>query len=244
LTIHLFHLKSIPMKALVSSGKIYLGFALVALLFVSCTKDEENTPSADFTYDFPAEVFNILTKEQIDAFRQAGMPIYEGQQPPIIADEIIYDPDYFSGCCELQIPFTINHNCIFDNKASSNVGTRYDNFVDSIEVFREQNRIIANVKYTSQLDNGSGRGFASGSGENFSLFFKVENGVVDNVRYQAIWVISGTVSRNANKFITDIKNVHDCFLMLQKANDPDDKAANPGTIRIFKDPDGISERRR
>lgn len=201
---------------------LYTSVLVIAFALASCKND---VPSPVYTYDFPPAVFNIITQAQIDALRNAGMPIFEGFQPPSL----------------ITRKYTVQHSCIYDSKISSNAGKTYTNYIDSLFILEGEGSII----YTTpdEVDSGSGTGVASGPGfpsDSFSFFFRVNNGVSSGIEYQAIFVISGTLLRNDNQQVVGIGNMYDAFIMLEKGTDPDNKVAAVGTIRIFKDPDNVS----
>ncbi|WP_439483089.1 hypothetical protein [Cyclobacterium plantarum] len=67
----------------------------------------------------------------------------------------------------------------------------------------------------------------------FTIFLKITNGKYDAVNYSAIWIISGTYVLMDRK--SELTNVTKCMVMLEKSEDPEDKVADRGTVRIFRD---------
>lgn len=232
----------------VRSRPLYIG--LIIFIFVSCESfDDTPTPVMTrynfapevleniFTPDIPKEIRNV--DNFLDRIKQEGMVIYEGSAPPKIFD---YNDNERAGR-----KFNIKNNCIYDRNNSDNVGFVYGKYEESILTPVDpvnQTNFVADISYSSvldpafpqfraDLDSGSGRGYVSGSGENFTIFYKVTNGNFDGIPYQAIWIISGTYNLRSEG--SGLTNVTKCMIMLQKGEDPDDKVANRGTVRIFKD---------
>ncbi|RDC62700.1 SMP-30/gluconolactonase/LRE family protein [Adhaeribacter pallidiroseus] len=233
------------MKATVIPNYTSLALRLLFLIFCSCS--EEDSPVQPITqskYNIPTSVLNtIFTEEQLpaeeilDKIKKNGMLIHEGTTPPPIFTTNVNTI--------VGLSFTMEHTCIYDDQAGSNVGTVYGQYEQNIAITRNPDGSFAASltyasvahpdypQYPANLDHGSGTGYATGNGNNFTLFFKITNGVYDNITYDAIWMISGTVSNFPD--VREVSNITKCLVMLRKDNDPDDKVANPKTIRIFRD---------
>ncbi|MEX2591937.1 MAG: IPT/TIG domain-containing protein [Anditalea sp.] len=240
------------MKPSTTWSHFILAWGLILLNFVSCTVFDDVPTPVLTRYDFPSEVLDSIFTRDIpkdirnvdnflDKIVRNGMAIHEGNDPPEIT---------FNGSNSVGKKYTIEHDCIYDEKVPANVDSLYGKYEETILLSNQQNTFVADVSYfsvghddypqfPSGLDRGSGTGYVSGNNNNFTIFYKVEegNGVFDNIPYQALWIISGTVSENAR----EITNVTKCLVMLGKGPDPEDKIANRGTIRIFRDvnPDWI-----
>lgn len=235
-------------SAILKYAKPSLG--LIILSLVSCTGfDDLPTPVLSrydlppailenvFTKDIPKEIRNV--DDFLDKIKQNGMVIHEGNNPPEI-----YTRD---GNTRIGVKFTIASDCIYDGKAPSNVDSVYGKYEETIQISMDpsnQNIFLADVSYTSVgnahypqypngLDKGSGRGYVSGSGNDFTVFYRAGNGTFDKIPYEAIWIISGSVPDSKN--VRELMNVTKCLVMLKKGEDEEDKVANIGTIRIFKD---------
>ncbi|WP_158267460.1 IPT/TIG domain-containing protein [Adhaeribacter arboris] len=227
-------------------NRTYLLLGLVFLLFNGCSKedDPDPVPLTSSKYDIPVGILNdIFITEKLDAekvldkMKEKGMVIQEGTQPPEI-----YLPN---GSTNGALNFTIEHNCIYDDKNAGNQGSSYGKYEQSIQITRNpDNSFAANISYTSVgdpnfpeyprgMDTGSGTGYVTGKGNNFTIFFKTQTARFDQISYNAIWIISGTVSNFPE--VDEVTNITKCMIMLEKGADPDDKVANPGTIRIFQD---------
>src|SRR5690606_33047404 len=142
------------------------------------------------------------------------------------------------------VRFSIDNDCIYDGRSASNIESVFGKYEEAILILRSRSYFAARVDYSSLAnpaypqypdgyDSGSGIGYASGNGNNFTIFIRVENGRVDQVPYQALWIISGTVSNSPNPEM--MSEVTKCLVMLEKGSDPEDKVANGGTIRVFRD---------
>lgn len=224
------------MKTLFISGNKCLLLGWMWLIFVGCEKTGDmETEGAQFS-NFPPPILSIVSPDQINQFREAGMLIYDGLEPPELYNVIFFNDDV-NPPDTIKVSFPIRHTCIYDNKTPSNVNTVFANYTDSLSIiFSEQeNNYIADLRYISPLDNGEGVGYAMGIDSNFTAFFEVSSGELEGVPYQALWVISGTVRRGPNNQIIGIENKQDCFMMLEKGNDPLYKVADVGTIRVFRD---------
>jgi sugar lactone lactonase YvrE len=239
------------MKAPVVLARIYPVLGFLILFCVSCSKDIEDTPApamtrarTNYNYDLPPEILDsIFAKEQLNAGElldkivKAGMFIHEGKIPPEVYN--------FNGSDTIGLKFNIENACIYDEKIPANINSIYGKYEESIRILKKQGgSFVADVSYASivdakypqyshGLDQGSGSGYASGNGNKFTVFYQVKNGDFNNIPYQALWIISGTVS-NAPQ-VQRIQDVTKCFVMLQKGADPEDRVANPGAIRVFKD---------
>lgn len=209
------------------------------IVFILCisalclTQCEENLQTPATISEFPPVIFNIITQQQLESFRKAGMPLVEGNRARIIAN--------FGGQTPIGINFLIEHQCVSDNVTAANVDSAFSSYNENLLVLQDINDDAAvSASYVSARDEGSGTGFASGDGNNnFSLFFKA-NGVTSGISYTAIWVVTGSLKFSSPETISGLSNIHDAFLITQKGDDPLNKVADVGTIRVFRDPDSLS----
>jgi hypothetical protein len=243
------------MKACITFGKVCLILAWVAWISNGCARKETDDPPAPVNkLVLPKKVLDsIFTKEGLDKDKlldkilKNGMRIHEGTNPP----EIYHFADV-AGRNVAGVNFIVEHACIYDEKNPANKGTVYGKYEESIRIQTNQSlNPVASVTYSSvgdpkhpefpdSLDAGTGTGFASGDKNNFTIFYKVADAAYENIRYDALWIISGTVAGPPNPpHIQRITDVTKCLVMLNKrGTDPGDKKlANKGTIRIFKDND-------
>ena len=69
----------------------------------------------------------------------------------------------------------------------------------------------------------------------------MDTAIADGVSYKAFWVISGRLNTDGNKADLSVSNLHGAFLMHSKGDDPQKKVSDAGTIKVFHDPDLVSE---
>lgn len=77
--------------------------------------------------------------------------------------------------------------------------------------------------------------FISGFGNNFTAYFKVE-GTSNGIYIRGAYLISGT------KEETGISNCTYAITLIEKGEDPENEIMDAGTIRIFKDGDGMANK--
>ncbi len=220
---------------------------LCLILLLGC--DFDNLPHARLTdYDLSPSlvesVFDVQVLREIGnledflkKIERLGMPIYQGNQPPEIYT--------FEGNTRVGARFIVSNECFYDEKNPANVKDMFGRYEQGLLIERGgQGEYSSRINYRSiegpnfpefpsGLDTGEGLGYVTGSGQDFTIFTKVENGDFDGVPYKALWLISGTLEDN-DGFYT-LKNVFSCLVMLDKGGDPDDKVANIGTVRLFRD---------
>ena len=231
-----------PMMSILAAGVVSLGCSFLD------NEPPSSVPAKD--YDLPSgirtQIFNELPEEigNVDVFlnkiEQNGMVIHEGNDPP----EIYTFSDSRMAINRVGVKFSVDNDCIYDGKITSNNNAVFGKYEEEIMIINSRSQFAASVDYFSLgspdypqypggYDSGSGVGYASGNENNFTIFIKVENGRLDQIPYQALWIISGTVSNSPNPQV--MSDVTKCLVMLGKGSDPGDKVANSGTIRIFKD---------
>lgn len=240
------------MKACITFGKLCLVLAWVVCIANSCTPEEADDAPAPNPLDTlvvpKAFLDNIFTNQEMNAgevmgkILKNGMRIYEGTNPPDVHDLVKQD--------SVGIKFVVEHDCIYDEKAPGNKDSAYGKYVEAIRIQKNRlNPAVARVDYYSladpryprypdSLDRGTGTGYASGDGNNFTIFYKVTDAVYDNIRYDALWILSGTVVRWPDlPRVQRITGVTKCLVMLDKRGTDagDKKVANKGTVRIFRD---------
>lgn len=224
-----------------------------ATLCMGCSFLDNEPPSSvpAKAYDLPSgirmQIFNNELLEElgdVDAFlnmiEQNGMVIHEGNDPP----EIYTFSNLSIVNNRVGVKFSVDNDCIYDGKITSNTNVVFGKYEGAFLILNSRSQFTARVDYLSLgspdypqyprgYDSGSGIGYASGHGNNFTIFFRVENGRLDQIPYEALWIISGTVSNSPDP--EAMSDVTKCLVMLGKGSDPGDKVANSGTIRIFRD---------
>lgn len=207
---------------------------------IGCVSDEEPTNILT-AYNLSSEIQGIFDKDVLKAtgnledflntIKANGMVITEGSLPPAVHSDI------FKG--QFGLKYTTKYNCIYDNKNPKNKGESFGSYAIEILIDTSEGNFAKldysylynrnYDKFRNGIDSGSGEGYGSGNGDNFTFFIPTGEAMYDDIRYKALWIISGTYS------FYRLTNLTQCFIILEKGNDPDDKMANPGTIRIFKD---------
>ncbi|GAA0879937.1 hypothetical protein GCM10009119_29070 [Algoriphagus jejuensis] len=241
------------MKAIaVFLKKTLMTLAAICSLFACDLDDAPDTlrPSNVLTkYVFPPEIVEQIFTEDVlevtgslepflDRIKRNGMKIYDGHNPPVV-----YNP-YSSG--ELEgVQFRVKNDCIYDEKYPSYADSTFGDYLDQILILEKEKDVVEAIisysslsndpKYPDRLDSGNGEGIATGEGDDFTVFYKVERGQFDKIFYQGIWIVSGTFTFGEN-LQPILSNVSKCLILLEKSSDPDQKMANVGTIRIFQDP--------
>lgn len=162
---------------------------------------------------------DVVPPETLDEIEEY-MPIYNGDNPPIVEGAYYIDPfvavyceDYGSG------------------------GYAPGAQVNSTTIrFYDQNTTFNTLQYSSYATNSSEEGsgaFISGSENNFTAYFNTV-GTSSGISTKTALVISGT------KTSSGIKNLYYAFVMVEKGEDPSGELMEEGVFRIFKDEDGLS----
>ncbi|WP_194973114.1 hypothetical protein [Aquiflexum lacus] len=217
---------------------------IILLLMFGCGSEEKPSNKLikyNLGVEIQENVFNeeVLSKvgnleNFLDLLTANGMRVSNGAQPPTIMADILKG--------DFGVRYTVESLCIYDGKNSSNVGEVFGGFFMEMLIDTEPGlNNLGRLRYSSLssdnypeypngIDSGEGSGYASGGADNFTLFVLVENARFRNIPYKALWIISGSY----NYYL--LTNFTMCFVILEKGNDPNDELANPGTIRIFSDP--------
>lgn len=233
---------------------------LGSCLSIACNVGEEPPTNELIKYNLPTEVSTEIFTQKVlqitgslepflDRIQDHQMKIYDGENPPEI-----YREEYIrEGIPPIKVPkqFQVRNNCIFDETFPSYADSTFGDYLDSLLIVKEDENFISYNSYKTYsderqpefengFDTGSGFGYVSGESSNFTIFYKVNNGVFGNIPYQAIWIISGEVISDDN-FYTELRSISKCLILTQKGNDPNNEMANVGTIRIFRDDGPIQE---
>lgn len=238
-------------------------FLVGSFFLFGCNVDDEppvieEDPTNDLgDYILPASVQDLFTPEVLevtgslepflDKIILNNMKIYQGINPPEI-----YKGNYRSDILlsrEVQ-NFEVNNDCIYDEFYPSYADSIFGSYHDKIFLIREDEKAtisyssISNInpiQFPDGIDQGESVAIASGDKNNFTLFFKVNNGIHNRISYSALWIYSGTYEKtisfqNENLIESStLTNVTKCMVLLNKGNDPNGDMANIGTIRIFRD---------
>lgn len=192
------------------------------ILFFSCKK--ENT--INLNTGFSEKIKNNIPLEIIEKFKEEGVSINEGQNPPKIEGIYLVNPLILTGT-NLSSDFPI--------------GYQFDDY--KYKFFSQDNtELTIKVDYKSiplkhPLENGTGiGGFIAGNGNSFTIFGEI-SGQISNIPYKMITVYSGEITNDG------IKNFSEGFYMKDKIGDTSNSiAVGIGTIRTSKDGDGLASK--
>lgn len=190
---------------------------LLTVMFTGCLSDGDETVSLE--YGNHDERLDNVVPEELQAAIGKYMPIYYGENPPLIEGAYYMSPLVAVYCedggfepGEKASPLTIR----FSNQNTVN---------NTLDI----------AGYDDNDSSGAGTGaFISGNGNNFTAFFNI-NGVDNGISIKMAMVISGTKTSNG------IKDLCFASLMVKKGSDPNHKLMDEGVFRVFKDGDGLSE---
>jgi hypothetical protein len=186
-----------------------------------------NKEYSEGLYEFTVKRINQVVPEWILEKMEPYIPIYEGDNPPVV--EGVY----------LVTPMTLFYNS--DPNSSYRPGKV---FADLYMYLYDQDKVNNSINYLGYEVNSYGEtiaeeygqgAFISGEGLNFSIFFNTisesyySDGVVPSKK---ALIISGT------KTSTGIRDVYYSFVMIDK-DDPHGHLMDVGDFRVFKDGDGF-----
>jgi hypothetical protein len=215
---------------IVNQGTTEHKYLLKEVTAISHTADAVTIEQGEARYTYPVVDVDSITfvdaQEQVmpDNPFDPYMPIYDGDTPPNI-----------EGCYVIS-----THVLDYSNVSGDYVGKE---FVDMYIKFSNQDMINNTVDFES-VEFASGYSehhysldsYVTGSGNNFTVFFNVyserDDGITTSKRAYAF---SGTVSESG------IVNLYD-GLYMQEKNDPYGYLIPVGSLRVFKDKDGMSPR--
>ena len=215
---------------IVNQGTTEHKYLLKEVTAISHTADAVTIEQGEARYTYPVADVDSITfvdaQEQVmpDNPFDPYMPIYDGDTPPNI-----------EGCYLIS-----THVLDYSNVSGDYVGKE---FVDMYIKFSNQDMINNTVDFESieitssytdhhySLDS-----YVTGSGNNFTVFFNVYTERSDGVTTsKTVYAFSGTISESG------IVNLYN-GLCMQEKNDPYNYLIPVGSIRVFKDSDGMSYR--
>ncbi len=210
---------------IVNQGTTEHKYLLKEVTAISHTTDAVTIEQGEARYTYPVVDVDSITfvdaQEQVmpDNPFDPYMPIYDGDTPPNIEG------------CYLNSPNILYY---------SNLSWDYpgDSYADRYLRFYNQDMINNTVDYESIQTNTSEYSISSyvtGSGNNFTVFFNILGSYDDGTTYKQLKAISGTITDDG------IANLYYGFYMQDKY-DPYNQLVEVGTMRIFKDNDGMSYR--
>jgi hypothetical protein len=175
--------------------------------------------------NFAPIINTIITPAILDTLQTHGTVINAGLTPPTVNGTYLISPDY----------------CLYDNSGGNFAGQVFSNYEYE---FSNQNSTsyAINVNYSnkisgsSTLDAGSdvSATYLSGSSSLFTVYAQT-TGTSNGISYTSLQVISGEIVSGA------IDNFQETFYLESKTGDTNNTILAPvGTLRIFKDEDGVS----
>jgi len=204
----------------------FIAAIAVAFAVSSCGKGEKVKPATKpkLGDNYPTILNSIVTSDMIDTLKKHGLVINAGTTPPIVDGVFLLAPDL----------------CIYDNGAPS-AGKLFTNYEYQF-LNQDNSKYTLTVNYSNAIVSGGDSGtdgsatYIAGHGSFFTVFAQV-TGTLSGVTYKELQVLTGELT------LTGLKNFQWAFLMVSKTDDPGDhKVAKVGTIRIFNDKDGFSEK--
>ena len=191
--------------------KNLFAFTIVLILLSSCAEDHsEIIPGQDFIPE------SILAE-----IRAMGQPIHEGLNPPNVEGRYTISPFILK-----------DSNIPNDFPSGREFGTK------NVE-FKNFNPKSLKLEVNIEQGNAVGEGyesFISGSGENFTIYVKIEQVEDDGLNTLTTEVFSGTLSPNG------IINITNAFFMIDDMGDPQGDMIANGEGRLFVDGDGFSNK--
>lgn len=206
---------------------LFIAVALVAFAVSSCGKGEKVKPKTEpkLSNNYPTVLNSIVTPDMIDTLKKHGLVINAGTTPPVVDGVFLQAPDI----------------CIYDNATPANAGKLFTNYEYQF-LNQDNSKYTVTVNYSNAIVGADDSGtdgsatYIAGQGNLFTVFAEV-TGTLNGVTYKELQVLTGELAP------TGLKNFQWAFLMKSKTDDPGDhKVAKVGTIRIFNDKDGFSEK--
>ena len=224
---------------IVNQGDVQHKYLLKEVTAINHTSDAVTIEQGENAYTYQVATVDSITfvNSQDDVMPDNPfdpyMPIYDGDTPPNIEGIYRCSPD----------------NLVYDSTGGFYPG---HTFIDALFHFYNQDMVNNTVDYrgayvysdgTTSTDLTSLESYVTGSGNNFTVFFSVTAttyGATQGYSYDVVtkeaYAVSGTVGENG------ISNLYWGFAFLEKSDDPDNMLVPVGTIRVFKDGDGWSEK--
>ncbi len=197
----------------------------MTLMIFSCKKDEEitNLDKNGLTKD----ITNFVPDSIIEKMKSLGMPIYGGENPPMLAEN------------GKEMKFLVNNFRLL----KSNVPSDFPDKLFSSYIFtlknQDNNLLKIDLEKVNEtltdisVGNGS---YIVGSENKFTIFVQVKNVLVDTEsKADLVLVISG------EKGSEGILNFHQALFMLNNYGNVNNVYIENGQGRVIRDTDGVSE---
>ena len=189
---------------------------LVAMLSFSCS-DDDDSPDAGKKID---NIIPQYLRMQIEQY----MPIYDGENPPLITGAYHMSPVQLLHSSDGQTPPGKLKDLDFGFYGQKN--KRLDYVMASVSQDQQEH---------GHYERGEGM-YITGEGNNFTAFIATQ-GKSAGITFTSGVIISG----NYDVAKKGIHNLRYATVMIDKLNDPKDKLMKIGVFRVFKDTDGWSD---
>ncbi|MXV50322.1 hypothetical protein GS399_05005 [Pedobacter sp. HMF7647] len=200
---------------------------MVMLLFISpaCKENEDPVP----TNDYPKSIRQVLSDQVfLNKLAGAGLTITE-------------DNPGYRNYFMLKGVYRLQHTCVSDNRTPKNLNSTYADYRLDLALAPAGNSVSYmtddNLDRSTKIDSIT---VHVDSKLNFTVFFRAA-GISNNISYEALWIISGKSPQLQPNSPLPLESMYDCYVILSKGPDPDNKVADVGTVRIFKDPAGSTQ---
>lgn len=173
------------------------------------------------------ERLSTIVPPEIQEKMKPYMKIYDGINPPDVQGTFVMEPSEVVYCSDNGYnPGEVMGTEQFIKFSNQNFLKNTLDYEDA-EVTLDTYELVSH----SQGDGA----FISGFGNNFTAYFKVE-GTSSGIYIRGAYLISGT------KEETGISNCTYAITLIEKGEDPENEIMDAGTIRIFKDGDGMANK--
>ena len=196
----------------------------ILLLLTTCQK-EKYSPVVDAN-GLTREINDIIPPDILEKMRELGMPIYGGQDPPLL------EGTYTASTFVLE---SSSHPGDFVGKT----------FSDYVVTFSEQNNdaLTIRVDYRNGDESGSGiGGFIVGDGCNFTVVVDIDSTRTRRSVAKATQVLSGTLLDEDSALGAGIFKFRFANMMIDDNGDPYNELIENGQGRVITDKDGYSPR--
>ncbi len=207
--------------------KHYIYLLVIAFVLVGCSSDDDNSNQEQ--EGTIADIKNWANPEVIDAIKDLGYTIHEGDNPPNIEGEFQISPRILEAT-NVQGDWPIGTTFNRINMTLSN----QDNSTLTVNFAGQELASNGTLTNTLVVDNFLENSYITGSGNLFTAFFKV-NEDNNGIAAQLLYAFSGEITENG------ISNIRNALFMLDNfGNIPPFIENNTG--RVFKDSDGMADR--
>lgn len=207
--------------------KNYIYLLVITFVLFSCSKDDDNNNQSQI--GSIADIKNWANPEIIDAVENLGFTINEGDNPPNIEGEYQINPRIlFATNIEGDWPLGSTFykiNMTFSNQNNTSLTVNFTGY---------ETQTNGTQGSTLTVDNYLENSYIIGSGNLFTVFFKVDE-VKDGSPAQLLYAFSGELTEEG------ISNIQNALFMIDNFGHVPLYIEN-NTGRIFKDSDSMADR--